>query len=83
MAAMTEPDFREAAIVLAAVDSILCDDMDAERAISFARRWFSAMDDDAEWANGRHSGDCTKQPHSCIRCQAEEYIAEARRRYDS
>ena len=26
-----------------------------------------------------HDGDCTDQPHTCTRCEAEEHVANARR----
>ena len=29
-----------------------------------------------EWGSGDHSGDCTKQCHTCLRCLYEEYMAK-------
>lgn len=79
---MNDPDFRQAAILLSAVDAVLCDDMEVDKAVWFARRLATAVDSDPMWANGRHDGDCTKQPHSCIRCQIEAYEADAKKRYE-
>lgn len=77
-AEVREPDqehglIREAAILLMATDRVLWDDMDVEDAIIFSRRLFEGMDTHPLWSGGKHSGDCTRQAHPCIRCQGEKY----------
>ena len=32
---------------------------------------------DPLWADGKHCGDCTKEPMACLRCHYEEYLAKA------
>lgn len=78
-----EQNLHECAVLLAAADHTLCDDMTAEKAVEFARRSWHVMETDPLWANGRHDGDCTKHAHSCARCYCEDYEREARERWDS
>lgn len=76
------PSIREAAVLLIAVDAALCDGMNAEHAVEYARRIENAVETDPTWANGRHEGDCTKTPMTCSRCHLEEMEDEAERRYE-
>lgn len=77
-----EPDFREAAIALLAVDAVLGDDMTCEQAVASARRQASALTDDPTWTDGKHGGDCTSQPHTCMRCVVEQAEQDARTLYE-
>lgn len=70
---LTEQKLRDAATLLAAIDHVLWDDMELEKSIWFAKRWIASVDNDPLWADGRHEGDCTKQPHTCSRCVLEDY----------
>lgn len=75
---MIEPDFKSAAILFAAIDHVLSDDMSIEDAIKFSSRWFEIVDTDPLWKDGKHCGDCTKQPMTCSRCLREHYEEKAR-----
>jgi hypothetical protein len=69
------PDLRlrEAALLLAAADSILIEDHSrAEDALAFTRRW-------EDTACEEHAGDCTDQPYTCLACVLEEYERAATR----
>jgi hypothetical protein len=75
---------RDAAVLLMAADSVMVADHDnAEKALAFARGIAEAVDTDPLWANGRHDGDCTKQPMTCGRCQLERYEEAAQKIWDS
>lgn len=41
--------------------------------------WANVSDslDREPWKNARHSGDCTKEAHTCNRCVFEEYLKRA------
>ena len=34
-------------------------------------------DPKSPWSNGKHMGDCTKEPNTCLRCQYEALIKDA------
>ena len=36
-----------------------------------------SVDKDERWSDGRHSGDCTKEAHTCNRCLYTEYLNRA------
>jgi hypothetical protein len=73
---------REAALCLLAADALLADDArTAEAALSWTRRLEQALDEEP-WADGKHSGDCTKTAHTCTRCVIEELEGEARARWE-
>lgn len=83
VAGLTEDEVRETAVLLLATDLTLCDGMKAAEALAHVRGYYEAINDpEGPWADGKHMGDCTKQPNTCIRCQVEEAEAEARRRFD-
>lgn len=46
-----------------------------------AIKWWSNVTEsigkDPLWSDGKHSGDCTKQPWTCFRCVVEEYRSYA------
>lgn len=76
--APTDAQFREAAILLMAVSAVVWDEIvPASRALAFAQGIADSLDDPL-WSDGKHHGDCTKQPSTCPRCYVEEYEAEAR-----
>lgn len=77
----TEYDANEAAVTILALGSVMCDDMTADEAVVFARRTLVALNLEP-WANGKHGGDCTKEPHSCARCHVEEAQATAALMYE-
>ena len=77
---LTAEEVRNAAICLLAADNALCDGMTPEEAVAFVRRQEAALDEEP-WANGKHHGDCTKQPETCTRCMFEDAEKEARLRY--
>ena len=78
---LTDEEVRNAAICLLAADAALCDCMDPEEAVSFIRRIEKSLDEEP-WADGKHEGDCTKQPMTCIRCMIEGAEDEARKRFE-
>jgi hypothetical protein len=44
--------------------------------------WNSMLDSletDPHWKDGKHSGDCTKECHSCLRCEVEGFYRDAER----
>lgn len=49
----------------------------APQALEHYSGCFVAMDAEP-WANGKHSGDCTKECHTCARCLCEKYLTKAR-----
>lgn len=64
---------REAAILLLAANAVMMHDCATSGdAFVYAIRHAEAVETDPLWARGRHSGDCTKEAHSCLRCQIEE-----------
>jgi hypothetical protein len=73
-----EASIREIAICLMAADDLLTDFARVEDAVAFARRIADGVDSDPLWADGRHDGDCTSQPHTCSRCVLEGYEDKAR-----
>jgi len=32
---------------------------------------------DPIWSDGKHCGDCTKEPMPCLRCHYEDYLSKA------
>lgn len=63
---------HEVAILLIAADAVAGEDFRrGEDAIAWARKHDEALEGEP-WSNGRHCGDCTKQPHTCLRCVMEE-----------
>lgn len=80
---ITEIPYRDAAVLLIATDSVLWDNQAVEDAVAYAERIAASVDTDPMWANGRHDGDCTQQPQTCARCLLDEYIEEARKRYQT
>jgi len=78
----TYKEIRETAVLLLAADIALCDSLAAENALEMARRIEKSVDEDPIWANGKHEGDCTKQPHTCSRCVLEDMEDRAREMWD-
>lgn len=76
----TDAEVRDAAVCLIAAETVLGDELSAEAALTQVRRIESALDEEP-WANGQHSGDCTKRAHTCIRCMFERAEARARELY--
>lgn len=63
----------ELAALLMAADSVAIEDhQNAEKALAWSKRLLAA-------GKAPHSGDCTKQPHTCLTCVAEEYEDAAER----
>lgn len=74
---MTPKEIRESAVLLLASD-LAFEHPDAESALAWARRIENSVDNDPLWADGKHCGDCTQQPHTCSRCLLESYEDVAR-----
>jgi len=69
---------REIAILLLAADTLAAKDArDTNSALRYAGDYADTVDNNPLWANGRHCGDCTKEPHTCARCVFEQYLAIA------
>lgn len=72
----TEPvdltaSLRDVTLLLIAIDGVMGDDENPEAALARARRlWLAGKD-------AEHDGDCTKQPHTCMRCFVEKWQQEA------
>lgn len=70
---------RELALLLIAADSVAAGDCTgAEHGLAHAIRIEDSLETEP-WAEGRHSGDCTKTAHTCNRCVIEKYEETARR----
>lgn len=78
----TDAEIRETAVLLLAADLALCDNQNAEMALMYARRIERSVEENPIWANGRHDGDCTKQPMTCSRCVLEDMEDRARKMWD-
>jgi len=78
----TDREIRETAVLLLAAESALCDSLDAETALEYARKLEWSVDNDPTWAGGRHEGDCTKVPAPCARCYLEDMENRARKMWD-
>jgi hypothetical protein len=57
-----------------------CDDYDGEPKDYLAGKWEEIIKglNDVNWVNGKHEGDCTKVPASCLRCHIEALVDEAK-----
>lgn len=70
--------------VLCAPGGEFAGDYDYEDLAHAERRWAtfihlsSADSDDPYWANGKHMGDCTKEPITCNTCLIESTRMEAK-----
>ena len=73
----TSDEIRELAIKLCAVDNAMDDDFANEEALRRARGWWNSFTLEP-WLSG-HSGDCTKEAHTCVRCVCEDYEVRATR----
>jgi hypothetical protein len=62
---------REAAMLLLASDYV-DEHPDAESALAWARKVEHSLLREP-WAEGKHSGDCTKTAYTCSRCMVEDY----------
>jgi hypothetical protein len=78
----TDREIRETAVLLLAADIALCDSMDAWEALFMAKNIERTLMFDKEWSNGKHAGDCTKQPFTCHRCVIESMEDRARKMWD-
>lgn len=74
----TDKEIRNTAILLLAADIALCDGLDVWDALFMAKNIERTLIFDKEWINGKHSGDCTNQPHTCHRCLVEQWEDKAR-----
>jgi len=71
---------REVTALLLALEELLSEDRhEAESALASARVTEHAVMLDDLWKGGRHSGDCTNEPHTCFRCLYEDAQARARK----
>ena len=66
---------REMAVLIGATEYMF-ENSTAERSLAFMRQIESSLDNEP-WANGKHSGDCTKTAHTCSRCFIENYEEQA------
>jgi hypothetical protein len=41
------------------------------------KRIFQQLTKCDDWKDGKHMGDCTKEPNTCIRCMVEEMVDDA------
>ncbi len=80
---LTDAEVRNASLCLLAADWALCDEMTPEDAVAYSRRLEACMNDDPLWSDGKHHGDCTQQPTTCVRCLIEDAERQARERFDS
>lgn len=71
--ALTPETVRASALLLMAADFVFEHHGDAESGLAWARKIENSVENDPLWAEGMHSGDCTKQPHTCSRCFLENY----------
>lgn len=78
----SEENFTDVAKLLCAIDTVLCDEMALEDAVRQSHRVWTALDEEP-WADGHHSGDCTKKPYTCMRCVIERHEAKAREMWDN
>lgn len=67
---------RETALLIAAAEYAWEHVAGAEDALAWMRRYETALNEEP-WVDGKHCGDCTKQPMSCARCFIESYEEKA------
>lgn len=67
---------REMAVLLGATEYVWEHREGAEDALAWMRRIEGSLEREP-WANGKHSGDCTKTAHMCSRCFIENYERQA------
>ena len=51
--------------------------IDLDRAKAFWQGCLDALTNDPAWAGGKHAGDCTNQPMTCMRCFVKDKRDEA------
>lgn len=78
----TDREIRNCAILLLAADLALCDGLEEWDALFMAKNIERSLIFDKEWANEKHSGDCTSQPHTCHRCVIEDMEDKARKMWE-
>lgn len=55
-----------------------CDCEPEEYLRTYWKECIDALGTHPGWQNGGHEGDCTKVPASCMRCQIESLVDEAK-----
>lgn len=76
------PSLRETAAMMLATEVYCLDGFGSpEKALEFARKLLDSADTEPLWSDGKHAGDCTRQPFTCSRCLREKWEEKAREEF--